>query len=65
VPVLFLLDRRPDVFLARRAEAEGWLVKPLNPIRLRKAIQAVLTGQRYEDDSLRPETVPSVVAAAE
>ena len=37
VPVLMLLDRRPDVFLARRSGAEGWIVKPLDPIRLRKA----------------------------
>ena len=28
VPVLMLLDRRPDVFLARRSQADGWLVKP-------------------------------------
>ena len=35
VPVLMLLDRRPDVFLARRSGAEGWVVKPLDPIRLR------------------------------
>ena len=31
VPVLMLLDRRPDVFLARRSGAEGWLVKPTRP----------------------------------
>ena len=42
VPVLMLLDRRPDVFLARRAQAEGWLVKPLDALRVRKAITAVL-----------------------
>src|SRR2546422_1601368 len=29
VPVLMLLDRRADGFLARRAQAEGWIVKPL------------------------------------
>lgn len=57
VPVLMLLDRRPDVFLARRAGAEGWLVKPLDPIRLRKAIQALLDGGTYEDESYRPATV--------
>ena len=37
-----LLDRRPDVFLARRSGAEGWLVKPLDPIRLRRATAALL-----------------------
>jgi DNA-binding NarL/FixJ family response regulator len=57
VPVLMLLDRRPDVFLARRAGAEGWLVKPLDPIRLRKAIQALLDGGAYHDESYRPATV--------
>ena len=57
VPVLMLLDRRPDVFLARRAGAEGWLVKPLDPIRLRKAIQALLDGGTYHDESYRPATV--------
>ena len=42
VPVLMLLDRRPDVFLARRSGAEGWLVKPLDPLRLRRAVAALL-----------------------
>ena len=54
VPVLLLVDRRPDVFLARRSEAEGFLVKPLDPIRLRRAITALLDGRTYEDDSYRP-----------
>ena len=39
IPVLMLLDRRPDVFLARRSDAEGWLVKPLDPLRLRRAVR--------------------------
>ena len=54
VPVLLLVDRRPDVFLARRSEAEGFLVKPLDPIRLRRAITALLDGRTFEDDSYRP-----------
>jgi DNA-binding response OmpR family regulator len=57
VPVLMLLDRRADVFLARRSQAEGWLVKPLDALRVRKAITAVLNGGRYEDDAYRPVTV--------
>jgi len=44
VPVLLLLDRRPDVFLARRTEADGWLIKPIAPVRLRKAVRALLAG---------------------
>jgi len=57
VAVLMLLDRRPDVFLARRSGAEGFLVKPLDPQRLRSAVRALLRGEEYEDESLRPSTV--------
>ncbi len=45
IPVLMLLDRRPDVFLARRSDAEGWLVKPLDPLRLRRAVSGA-AGRR-------------------
>ena len=55
--VLMLLDRRPDVFLARRSGAEGFVVKPLDPQRMRSAVRALLRGEGYEDDSLRPSTV--------
>lgn len=57
VAVLMLLDRRPDVFLARRSGVEGFVVKPLDPLRVRRAVRALLEGQGYEDDSLRPATV--------
>lgn len=57
VAVLMLLDRRPDVFLARRSGAEGFLVKPLDPQRVRGAVRALLRGEEYKDDSLRPATV--------
>jgi DNA-binding response OmpR family regulator len=48
-PVLVLLDRRADVFLARRTGVAGWLVKPLDPLRVRDAVAVVLAGERYED----------------
>jgi DNA-binding response OmpR family regulator len=60
IPVLLLLDRRADVFLARRAGAQGWLVKPLDPIRLRKASEALLTGESYHDASFLPDPVIAV-----
>jgi DNA-binding response OmpR family regulator len=60
VPVLMLLDRRADVFLARRAGAEGWVVKPLDPLRLRRAARALQEGGTYHDESLLP--VPSFIA---
>jgi DNA-binding NarL/FixJ family response regulator len=56
-----ILDRRPDVFLARRSGAEGWLVKPLDPIRLRKAVTALLNEGTFFDDSYAP--VPVLVGA--
>jgi len=54
VPILMLLDRRPDVFLAKRSDADGWLIKPLDAIRTRKAVEALLAGDRYEDGSQAP-----------
>ncbi|HLT16539.1 MAG TPA: response regulator [Acidimicrobiales bacterium] len=49
LPVLLLLDRGADVMLARRAGADGWVVKPLDPIQLRRAAAAVLEGRTDED----------------
>jgi DNA-binding NarL/FixJ family response regulator len=57
VPALILLDRRADVFLAKTASAEGFLVKPLDPIRLRQAVEALLAGGTYRDESYKPVTV--------
>lgn len=54
VPVLLLLDRRPDVFLARRSQVDGWLVKPLDPIRTRTAIRTLLDGGQFHDPSHLP-----------
>ena len=56
-PVLLVLDRRPDVFMARRSGAEGWILKPLDPIRLRKAVAALLAGGTWHDTSFTPDPV--------
>jgi len=58
VPVLMLLDRRADVFLARRSNVAGWVVKPLDPMRVGAAVTALLAGGTYEDTSYAPVTVP-------
>ncbi|MDQ4134114.1 MAG: response regulator [Actinomycetota bacterium] len=65
VPVLILLDRRADVFLARRSQAEGFVVKPLDPMRLGRAIRAVLAGGTYYDEAYRPVTVPAPAPQAD
>jgi CheY-like chemotaxis protein len=61
IPVLMILDRRPDVFLARRSGAEGWLVKPLDPLRLRRAVNILLDDGTFADDSFTP--VPVLVGS--
>lgn len=63
VPILMLLDRRADVFLARRSAAEGWLVKPLDPLRIRKAVRTLLGGGTFHDETYRPPTVEVSPAA--
>lgn len=55
VPVLMLLDRHADVFLARRSNADGWLVKPLDAFRLRRAVAALLAGEMYTEGMPEPE----------
>jgi CheY-like chemotaxis protein len=57
IPFLVLLDRRPDVFQAKRSGADGWVIKPLDAIRVRRATAALLAGERYEDSSFKPATV--------
>ncbi len=49
LPVLMLLDRRADLHLARRSGAEGWLIKPLDSLRLRRAVDAILGGGVYTE----------------
>jgi DNA-binding response OmpR family regulator len=42
VRVLMLLDRPADTFLARRSGADGWLLKPLDALKIQRAVDAVL-----------------------
>jgi DNA-binding response OmpR family regulator len=49
--VLMLLDRTADIFLAHRADADGWLVKPLDALRLRRAARALLDGRSYREQA--------------
>ena len=45
VPILLLLDREHDRFLAKRAAANAELVKPIDPGTLRRTVKRLL-GQR-------------------
>jgi DNA-binding response OmpR family regulator len=42
VPVMMLLDRRADIHLAKRCAADGYLVKPLNPLSLKRLARSIL-----------------------
>ena len=61
LPVLMLLDRHDDVFLANRSDAEGWLIKPLDAFRLRRAATALLAG----GENTEGVDVPAEVGAPE
>ncbi len=43
-PVALLLDRAVDVFLAEQSSADGWLIKPLDSLRLRRLATTLLAG---------------------
>lgn len=63
VPVLMLLDRVPDVFLAKRSEADEWLVKPLQPLPLRRAITRLMERGPSEPH-IGPPSSASIEGAA-
>lgn len=63
VPILMLLDRDADEFLAQRSDADGWLVKPIDAFRLRKAATALLAGGDYHNGVvIAPEAEAPAVA---
>jgi DNA-binding response OmpR family regulator len=45
VPILMLLDRDADTFLAKRSAADAWLVKPIDSFTLRRAVDSLLADQ--------------------
>lgn len=56
-PIALLLDRPADAFLASEARAEGWLIKPLDSLRMRKLYRTLMTkGGTYFEG--RPEDAP-------
>ena len=56
--VLMLLDRDADRWIAREAGSDGWLIKPLDALRLRRAALATLAGEAiYEGEPVEPVEV--------
>jgi DNA-binding response OmpR family regulator len=62
--ILMLLDRHADVFLARRSDADGWLIKPLDSLRIQQAAASLIGGQTYREGE-PPEPEPEAEPAAE
>ena len=44
-PVIMLLDRDADEFLARHSAADAWLVKPINPMHLARLVTSTLAEE--------------------
>jgi two-component system nitrate/nitrite response regulator NarL len=61
VKVLMLLDRVADVYLAQRSGAEGWLIKPLDALRLKRAALAVTNGEYFQEGVPHPVATPASV----
>ncbi len=65
VPVLMLLDRKADIHLARRSGANGWLIKPLSALKLRKAAQEIASGGCFAEGLDQPGVSDTTVDASE
>jgi hypothetical protein len=61
---MMLLDRAADIFLARRAGAEGWLVKPLDSLRLSRAARTILKGGTVYEGLPPVQLAPTAEAEA-
>jgi len=47
--ILLLLDRDADVFIANQSGADGWLIKPTDAGRLRRAARAIRRGESFTE----------------
>ena len=61
VKVLMLLDRQADVHLAKRCAADGYLVKPVDPLTLKRAARAILAIPAEPSAPESPEELPAAV----
>jgi DNA-binding response OmpR family regulator len=68
VPILLLLDREADHFLAKRADVDATLVKPLDAGRLRRAVKQlreIERTDRHAAPSLQDPDEPEAVELTE
>jgi DNA-binding response OmpR family regulator len=66
VPILLLLDREADRFLARRSTADAMLVKPIDPGTLRRAVKTLLAAvEQRKAAETPPDSPPETPSGAE
>lgn len=58
VPIMMLLDRTADIHMARRSGANGWLIKPVDALRLRRAAREISRGGCYAEGVVAAESLP-------
>lgn len=63
--ILLLLDRIADVFIAKRSQADGWITKPINPLRLRRAAGAVINGGFFTEHYSEADDTPGAGTSRE
>jgi len=66
VPILILLDREADRFLARRSAADAMLVKPIDAGTLRRTVKNLLAAeeQRKASEAAEPASADEAVHSA-
>jgi DNA-binding response OmpR family regulator len=57
-PILMLLDRQADVYLAQRSHADAWLIRPLDALRLKRAAAAAISGDGLFEGVPEAEPAP-------
>jgi CheY-like chemotaxis protein len=55
VPILLLLDRQADKFLARRSTVDAMLVKPIDPGTLRRTVKTLLAANTPTETPSGPQ----------
>ncbi len=52
--IIVLLDRRADVFMTRRSGADGFVIKPLDSLKIKRAVKETLSVGSFEDPAYAP-----------
>lgn len=64
IPVLMLLDRAADGFLAKRAGAAAWLTKPIDGPEIRMVVRRLLEPEQATDAHPAPDRASASAAGS-